>query len=228
MKLTDATASPFQVKAIDDSARTFSGLANTWEKDLGDDIVHQGAFARTLEHWSRDKVKRNVPLLDWHGWGSVRIVLGKMIEAEETDAGLEATFKVTKGQDGDEVLHRLRDGMLNALSIGYEPVRWEIEQADDGKRVRHLHELKLMEVSLVVWPMNDSSRVDLGTVKSILREMKDGPAAEELRALLSGTQPKPADAPAPAPAPTGLAPDAKEIELLRERARRIKLRSLAR
>jgi HK97 family phage prohead protease len=127
---------PFEVKATDEAKRTFSGRASTWDLDMGQDVIRPGAFTRTLEHWSRNKAKNPVPLMDWHGfagWGTIRSVLGKMTEAEEVTDGLDATFVVTKGQDGDEALYRVRDGIVTGLSIGFRPIRWEIVERRMGR-----------------------------------------------------------------------------------------------
>ena len=98
----------FEVKALDEAERTFGGLAATWDLDLGGDIIEQGAFKRTLKNWKRGK--KVLPLLDSHNGGSVRAVVGKLTEAEETKAGLDAEFEVIEGPDGDEVFRRVTIG----------------------------------------------------------------------------------------------------------------------
>ena len=59
-----AIAIPFHVKrdALDEDSRTFEGLAATWDLDLGGDVIHRGAFKRTLEEWQ--KAGSVIPLLD--------------------------------------------------------------------------------------------------------------------------------------------------------------------
>lgn len=161
-----------EVKAdsMDDDERTFTGLASTWDIDLGGDVIHKGAFKQTLNHW-RSAEGRVIPLLDSHNaWGSVRNVLGKMVDAKETDAGLEATFTVIDGPDGDEIWRRLKSGLITGLSIGYRPVKIEMP-TDDEERAgvwRHLKEVELREVSVVLWPMNEGARIDTDSVKGLL------------------------------------------------------------
>src|SRR5689334_18254856 len=76
----------FTMKAIDDDARTFEGLASTWDLDLGGDVIHQGAFKKSLAEWkSSGKV---LPLLDSHNYFSVLSAVGKLEAAKETKAGL--------------------------------------------------------------------------------------------------------------------------------------------
>jgi HK97 family phage prohead protease len=179
------TAAPFQVKALDMEARTFTGLASTWDEDLGGDVIHQGAFKRTLNAWKSSG--RVLPLIDQHNYGSIRSVIGKLVTATETDAGLEATWQVIEGPDGDEALRRLKGGFIDGLSIGYEAVKWDNEVpegAESWEAIRHLREVKLHEVSLVIWPMNEGARVDLSSVKSLLKAIRDGSLSAEQSAEL--------------------------------------------
>lgn len=180
----------FAVKATDDAARTFTGLASTWELDEGGDIVHQGAYARTLSSWRNSNGKRIIPLIDQHNYGSVRKVVGKLVDAKETDAGLETTWQIVEGADGDEVLNRLKGGFVNGLSIGYEVVQADDEQITQGGQttyIRHLRELKLFEVSLVIWGMNEGALIDTSSVKARLIAGRKGdiPLSDEEKVKLA-------------------------------------------
>lgn len=166
---------PFQIKAdsMNEEARTFTGLASTWDLDLGGDVIHRGAFKRTLQAWR--KAKSVLPLLDSHSaWGTVRAAIGKMLDAEETDEGLVATFEVIDGPDGDEIWRRIKGGYVSGLSIGYRAIK--IEQPSDEERLtgvwRHLKEVALQEVSVVMWPMNPGARIDPGSVKAIVADIE--------------------------------------------------------
>jgi HK97 family phage prohead protease len=159
----------FDVKALDEEARTFTGLAAAYSLDQGGDIILPGAFKRTLKDW-RGAKKRIVPLLDAHDRFSVRSVIGKMIEATEVDDGLEATFQVIEGNDGDEVFRRVKGGYVDGLSIGYEAVEIRQPSVDESRAGvwRYLKEVKLLEVSVVPFPMNADARIDLDSVKALL------------------------------------------------------------
>lgn len=154
---------PFEIKAVDDSARTFEGLAAAWSLDLGGDVIHPGAFAKTLTRWKENGFA--IPLLNQHSYyNGIHDVLGSMVDAEEKDEGLWAKFEVDDGEDGQKLMRHIVRKRLNGLSIGYEPV--EAETDKDG--LRHLREIKLMEVSAVIWPMNPDAQFDASSVKSIL------------------------------------------------------------
>lgn len=239
-QVKSALSLPFEVKATDESKRTFRGLAAAWSLDLGRDVIHQGAFARTLDRWKSVREKRPVFLLDSHNPFSIRNVLGKMTDAQETTEGLDAEFQVIDGPDGDEALRRIKGGYITGMSIGYEAVKWSNEQIEGGERwdrIRHLTEVKLLEVSLVVFPMNEDARVDVSSVKSLngflaqllerhpeekerLRSLSEIP--EEFRALLEAS---PADA--PADEPKGLAPEDAQRLAMEGRLRALNLQRLA-
>lgn len=163
----------FEVKSIDEEARTFAGLASTWDLDLGGDVIKKGAFRDTLKDWRTSGAP--MPLLDSHnGFASVRAAIGKMMEAKETDDGLEATFELIDGPDGDEVYRRIKGGYVTGLSIGYEPKEIETPGEEDKRKGiwRILKKVNLREVSVVLWPMNQSARIR--DVKGVLESAFDG------------------------------------------------------
>lgn len=162
--------SRFEVKEADEAARTFSGLASTWERDLGGDVIEKGAFKRTLKNIKRSK--RPLPLLDSHNaFSSVRNVVGKMTEAEETDEGLESTFEVIDGPDGDEIFRRVDGGFVDGLSIGYKAVKVKYPETEEEREkgiFRYLKEVQLREVSVVLFPMNEGARISTSSLKAML------------------------------------------------------------
>lgn len=224
---------PFEVKSVDESARTFRGLAAAWSLDLGDDIIEQGAFKRTLDHWRGSKAKRPIYLLNGHNAWDVQDVVGKMTDAEETADGLDTAWQFVGAGDpaADAAYTRVKGGFITGMSIGYTPIQWDMEKRD-GRMIRHLKEVKLHEVSLVVFPMNEDARIDAGSVKS-LQSLFAGTLTDEAKALLRGlteeqkqelralltpeaTEPDPS-----APAPEAL------IQSIQSRTLRLKARQLA-
>jgi hypothetical protein len=174
----------FEVKAIDATERTFEGLAAAWSQDLGGDVIHPGAFAKSLTRWKERGFP--IPLLNQHSYfGGIHDVLGSMIDAEEREEGLWAKFEVDEGPEGDKLLRHIAKKRLGGLSIGYEAV--EAETDKDG--LRHLREIKLMEVSAVIWPMNPDAMFDASSVKSLLtnsdnlKELSDDEIGELKMAL---------------------------------------------
>lgn len=175
---------PFEVKAIDEANRTFKGLASTWDLDLGGDVIERGAFKRTLRNWKSSK--KPLPLIDQHNYMSVRSVVGKLLEAEETDDGLLSTFEIIEGPDGDEVYRRVKGGYVDGLSIGYRAIESR-EPDEDQRRAgiwRILKEVKLVEVSVVIWPMNPEATIE--SVKALTDALKAGTLTPEQEAEIAG------------------------------------------
>ena len=222
----------FEVKDVDARKRTFSGLASTWDQDLGDDVIHQGAFRRTLDSWRGSK--RALPLMDQHNYSSITNVLGKMTEAAETSTGLETAWAVLPGAKGDEALLRLEEKVIDGLSIGYRAVKYDWEETDAARfgRIRHLREVELLEVSLVLWPMNEGARVDLDSVKTLLAKgtLTEAQRAEltQLHEQLTRALQPDQDPPKGTPGGDGLAPDDPRRLALEAQLRDLHLSGLAR
>lgn len=174
---------PLTVKAeaVDTSARTFEGLAATWDEDLGSDIIHKGAFKKSIAEWK--SATEAMPLLNSHDQFDIFSALGQAIAMKETDEGLWTKWEVLEGPDGDKVLARLRPSVttkraiISKMSIGFIPTKFEFEQPEGSDsfwdRIRHINEANLKEVSLVLFPMNPNASIDASTVKMWLKMAHD-------------------------------------------------------
>lgn len=169
---TKAGAIRLDLKAVSEDGE-FEGYASTFGNvDRGQDMVMPGAFRASL----KSKPLSSIKLLRDH---DTRALVGKWIALEEDDRGLKARGKLfASGPDAiqlaKETLTLMREGALDAMSIGYRTVK---AQWDDQAGVRKLMELDLWEVSLVTFPMNEMATVDavkgdltITDVERILRE----------------------------------------------------------
>jgi HK97 family phage prohead protease len=144
--MRETLARPLELKSISD-AGSFNGLAAVYGNvDQGGDRICKGAFTKTLaERGAR------VPIL-WQHDEANPIGSGALSDSE---AGL-----VIKGQldldveEGRRAYSGLRGGYIGGLSIGYTVVK-----KDWNGGVRELKELKLYEVSIVTFPMNEEAIV---------------------------------------------------------------------
>jgi len=138
-----------ELKTLSDQG-TFTGMASVFGvEDLGGDVVEHGAFARTLAHKGSE-----IPLLFAHDTREP-IGIGKL---KETAKGLEITGElVLEVARAREAYALMKKGVLKGLSIGYDVVSDAVVGG-----VRHLKELKLYEVSVCTFPMNE-----LATVTSV-------------------------------------------------------------
>lgn len=151
-----------EIKSISDQG-LFKGLASVYGNvDLGDDVVEPGAFTRTLAHKGGQ-----VPILFAHD-SRQPIGLGRLTDTPKGLA-IEGSL-VMESAKAREVFALMKKGVLRGLSIGYDSVR---DTVTNG--VRHLQELKLFEVSVVCFPMNE-----LATVSDV--KTQDA-AAAQIRSL---------------------------------------------
>lgn len=169
----------FDLESADEKTGEFSGYASVFGNvDDGGDIVDKGAFSKTIvEDFARIKI------LSQHD--QCELPIGKPIELREDDKGLYIRGKISNTQKGRDIQTLLKDGVLNELSIGYEAIDYEI---DEENHVRHLKQIRLWEVSIVTWAMNDQATID--DVKSLAEELRaEAKSGKMSRARLNALKP---------------------------------------
>lgn len=149
----------FKMDDYDEEQGIFSGYGAIFGNiDSGGDVIEPGAFTKALaEGWERVKI------LALHNdcW----LPIGKPLELREDENGLFLKAKISNTSLGKDVKVLLGDGVLNELSIGYDPIVFEY----DEDRIRHLKEVKLWEISVVTWAMNPEATVT--DYKSVAEQM---------------------------------------------------------
>ncbi len=151
----------FALESTDEKTGEFSGYASVFGNvDDGGDIVEKGAFAKTIvEDFARIKILA----LHNGSW----LPVGKPLELREDDHGLFIRGKISDTSMGRDIQTLLKDGVLNELSIGYDVVDYAF---DESTGIRNLKQIKLWEVSIVTWAMNDQATID--DVKSMAEDLK--------------------------------------------------------
>lgn len=161
---------PVEWKADDADENTMEGYASTFgNMDLQHDVILQGAFKNTLARVRAGEV----PFLADH-YASVRNVLGTLIDASEDAKGLKIKVRFADDADSQAIRQKMIGKHVRKMSIGYEPLQWRYETRGED-RVRVLEDIKLWEVSAVVFPANPEAVIS--TVKSAVREAIDGVVA---------------------------------------------------
>jgi uncharacterized protein len=102
-----------------------------------------GSFTRTLTERGPERIK----LLALHD--DAALPLGRLSVAREDRSGLYIEGRVSQTQAGDEVLELVRDGALDAFSIGFVPVR---DQWTQDRSAVTRQEVALREISIVAFP----------------------------------------------------------------------------
>jgi HK97 family phage prohead protease len=138
----------FELKRLDEDG-TFEGYAATFNKiDKGGDKILPGAFRKTL----REKKKRPM-----HWYHDVRVPVGEIMLKEDGN-GLAATGAliiedILKAKELYAFMKKT-ETVAKQLSIGYDAVKKEFEGD-----VRILKEIKLYEVSIVTFGMDQEANI---------------------------------------------------------------------
>lgn len=141
----------FEIKNadVDLENRIVSGYAATWDLDQVDDIIHRGAFSKSIqERMPANKIK----VLSQHD-----VLIGKPVEMYEDEKGLFVSAYISPTTRGNDDLQLVKDGVLDRFSIGFSIPGGKYEI--DEKGIRHIYEVKLMEFSLVTFPANEAAIV---------------------------------------------------------------------
>ena len=122
----------------------FEGYGSVFgNKDLGNDVIEQGAFMRTLKRKKPNQIK----LLYQH---KTDMPIGVFDEVREDSKGLYVKGRLAlQTQAGKEAYELLKMGALDGLSIGFKTTPKNVSYENRGQR-RIIKEVDLMEVSLVL------------------------------------------------------------------------------
>lgn len=143
-------------KADDQGPGTLSGWASVYNViDQQDDIVKPGAFAKDLRAWRA--TGRTIPLVLDHEHTSDGVI-GSLKTASETSYGLKFTAEYSAVKRAQEARQKAREGHLVGLSI-FGPIFAKSFETRDGREIRILSELGLMEVSLTPFAANQKAMV---------------------------------------------------------------------
>ena len=159
--------------------RVIEGYASTFgNRDHVNDVVVPGAYKNTIQ----GRVPKIKALRDH------KHPIGKLSFAEEDSTGLFVRKDISDTPLGQETVTLVEDGVLDAMSIGYERIRSDYEMHGDGRKARMLKEIKLLEVSIVTWPANEAALItgvkSLADLDVLMTEIKAGAYTPEVAARL--------------------------------------------
>jgi uncharacterized protein len=128
-----------------DSPALISGPGGSYHE-----VFRRGSFARTISERGPSKVKF------YAEHASRSLPLGRAELLREDAAGLYCELRVSQTAAGDEALALIRDNALDALSVGFSPVR---ESRNESSGLVERTEVRLHEISAVSWPAYDGARI---------------------------------------------------------------------
>lgn len=169
----------FELKFASDGAKegTFAGYGSVFNiVDAGGDSIAPGAFKKTLKEWGARK-KYPKMLLQHGGFigpAEDGIPVGKYTKMEEDDHGLyvEGELFALDTQKGRYIHEGMKSGELDGLSIGYQAIDVSYGKTPDEPR-RTLKQIKLFELSIVTFPMNQESRVTDAKAVDLIKSLSD-------------------------------------------------------
>lgn len=138
----------------------FSGYASVFGGvDSYGDTILKGAFETTLKRDGKPKM-----FCQHNTW---ELPIGKWTVAKEDDHGLYVEGELTAGMSvAQDVYAALKHGTMDGLSIGGYLKAGDFDSLDDGRRIIKKWS-RLVEISPVVFPADNSARVDMTSVKNI-------------------------------------------------------------
>ena len=133
-----------------ESAAVLDFVASTAAVDRYHEIIEPGG-------WRLESYRRNPVFQNAHNYGDILFTLGKALVTEVRGGALYQRIEfATEVNPVARIAYGLyRGGFLNAVSVGFIPLRWEKPEgaAEAGFRRRYL-EQELLEVSAVAIPAN--------------------------------------------------------------------------
>lgn len=129
--------------------RTFVGIAVPWGQvaniaGIYDEVIERGAVVES------DDAK-----VFWQH----REPIGKITEHRDVEEGWEITGTLSRTPRGDEAYTLLKDGVLDRLSIGFEPIEHRDHTREDGSISRTRTKVRVREVSVVTFPAYEGAGV---------------------------------------------------------------------
>lgn len=150
----------FKAEAVKDDG-FFSGYCNVFDvEDSYGDVVRKGAFIESINDW---QAKGKMPPILWQHDRST--VIGVWTKLFEDDTGLygEGKLLIDDVAKAKEAHALLKHEAIDGLSIGYCIKESSYDHDND---IYNLLKLDLREISVVTFPANSDSRIDV--VKSTL------------------------------------------------------------
>jgi len=175
--------------AAGETGATLDFIASTATLDRYHEVIEPAG-------WRLESYRRNPVFQNAHNYGDILFTLGKALSTEVRGVGdgqalcQRIQFAVEVNPVARIAYGLYKGGFLNAVSVGFIPLKWEEPGAKDAGRVgdsalprRRYLEQELLEVSAVAIPANPDA-LALGVKSGAVVKADLEAAAELLRALV--------------------------------------------
>lgn len=172
---------PFQVAEVKTvlKKREWEGYASTFgNMDSYGDIIEPGAFKKTITE--RGPHGNGAIKALWEHWEP----FGRIIDLSEDSHGLWMKGRATDTAENQDRLKYMDDGVVDSMSIGFSipdgKSWWE-----DDMWTRHIDEVKLYEISAVMFPANELAVVSNVRKSAELHRLLKTVSADDLMEQLT-------------------------------------------
>jgi len=158
----------FEFKEID--GRKVTGIAAvTGNVDSGADVIHKGAFKKTLKEgtsrvrhlWMHDPMQPpTAKIIALEEVGKTGLPSEVRDRFPSATGGLLVTREYLSTPRGEEVYQAVTSGALAEMSIAFDSLKYDFEEGKDewkGWMVRNIREIRLWDTSDVTWGMNPAT-----------------------------------------------------------------------
>ena len=143
--INNIRVSNLEIKNLNENGY-FIGYASVFNiRDLHNDIIMPGAFAKSLETTEAEKIK-----ILWQHKHDFPI--GHCLSIKEDEYGLIIEGKLILSiSSASEAYLLMKHGIIDSLSIGYNVIK---STFSSDRKTRYITQIELWEVSLVTFPAN--------------------------------------------------------------------------
>lgn len=142
------------IKAGEGASRSMTFTISTAAVDrMGDTVAVEG--------WKLENYRKNPVVLWAHDSSSLPVAKAPRVWIEDGALKAEAEFTPAgMARFNDTVFDMLKGGFLNAVSVGFQPLKWQWTEAPDRKFGIDFAEQELLEFSIVPVPANAEALVE--------------------------------------------------------------------
>lgn len=155
------------LSGVDVTDRTVTGIAAVFGNvDEGGDITHPGAFKKTIAEqqgrvkhlWNHDFNQPPTAVVkDLREVGRDDLPADVRTRYPEAKGGLLVVREYLDTPRGNEILAGVKAGAITEMSYGYNVTQRDFTKGADGKIVRNLRQVRLLDTSDVPWGMNPAT-----------------------------------------------------------------------
>lgn len=155
------------LSGVDVNDRIVTGIAAVFGNvDEGGDITHPGAFKKTIAEqtgrvkhlWNHDFNQPPTAVVkDLREVGRDELPADVRTRYADAKGGLVVVREYLDTPRGNEILAGIKAGAITEMSYGYNVTQKDFTKGSDGRAIRNLRQVRLLDTSDVPWGMNPAT-----------------------------------------------------------------------